>query len=204
MGRSSLFRPSQELRELELLQELEKNPIVSQRELSNKFGSALGVTNACLKEMVQKEWIRIMILDHHKTGYYLTLKGLGEKARLTLRLISWTMEHYSTLKEIIGRRLLEMQRSGIERIVFYGVGDEMEVALAALQRTSLKLVGIVEDEDRFVPQIVFGYEIEPVGRVNDLRPDSILITAFAELETRRERLEKLVNKRLIPIHDICS
>ena len=204
MGRSSLFRPSQELRELELLQELEKNPIVSQRELSNKFGSALGVTNACLKEMVQKEWIRIMILDHHKTGYYPTLKGLGEKARLTLRLISWTMEHYSTLKEIIGRRLLEMQRSGIERIVFYGVGDEMEVALAALQRTSLKLVGIVEDEDRFVPQIVFGYEIEPVGRVNDLRPDSILITAFAELETRRERLEKLVNKRLIPIHDICS
>lgn len=59
MSRLDLFKPPQEIRELNLLQELEKNPIVSQRELSNKFGIALGVTNACLKRMVRQGWIRI-------------------------------------------------------------------------------------------------------------------------------------------------
>ena len=49
MANLDSFKPPQEIRELNLLQELEKNPIISQRELSNKFGIALGVTNACLK-----------------------------------------------------------------------------------------------------------------------------------------------------------
>ena len=71
MSKLDLFKPPQEMRELNLLQELEKNPIVSQRELSNKFGIALGVTNACLKRMARRGWIRIMGLNHHKIGYYL-------------------------------------------------------------------------------------------------------------------------------------
>ena len=148
MRNLDLFRPPQEMRELNLLQELEKNPIISQRELSNKFGIALGVTNACLKRMVRRGWIRITGFNHRKIGYYLTPKGFAEKTKLTLHLISWTVQHYSALKEIIGRKFLEMQNSGIERIVFYGVSDEMEVAYVTLQGVHLKLVGIVEDEDK--------------------------------------------------------
>jgi DNA-binding MarR family transcriptional regulator len=61
MPNVDLFRLSQEMRELNLLQELEKNPVVSQRELSNKFGIALGMTNACLRKMVQRGWIRVRV-----------------------------------------------------------------------------------------------------------------------------------------------
>src|SRR3989304_5150191 len=114
MGSIELFRPPQEMRELSLLQELEKNPIVSQRALSKKFGIALGVTNACLKRMVRSGWIQIRGLNHHKIGYFLTPKGFAEKAKLTLHLISWTVQHYSTLKDLIGKRLLEMENEGIE------------------------------------------------------------------------------------------
>jgi len=48
MRNLDLFRPPLEMRELNLLQELEKNRLFP-AELSNKFGIALGVTNACLK-----------------------------------------------------------------------------------------------------------------------------------------------------------
>ena len=41
-----------------------------------------------------------------------------------------------------------MQNKGVERIVFYGVSDEMEIAYVTLQGLNLKLVGIVEDEDK--------------------------------------------------------
>jgi len=88
MGNLEIFKPPQEIRELNLLQELEKNPVISQRELSHKFGIALGVTNACLKRMVRRGWIRIMYFDHHMIGYYLAPKGFAEKANLTLHLIS--------------------------------------------------------------------------------------------------------------------
>ena len=202
MTNLDLFKPPQEMRELNLLQELEKNPVISQRELSHKFGIALGVTNACLKRMARRGWIRIMSQNHHKIGYFLTPRGFTEKAKLTLHLISWTVQHYSTLKDLIGERLLEMQNKGIERIVFYGVSDEMEVAYITLQGINLKLVGIVEDDEKLNPKIIFGHEVEPVSRIQKLNPQGVLITSLERCDQREERLRTLLDDKKVHITDI--
>jgi DNA-binding MarR family transcriptional regulator len=200
----NFFKPSEELRDLRLLEELDRTPIISQRELSHKFGIALGVTNACLKRMVRKGWIRIRGFDHRKIGYYLTPKGFVEKSRLTFHLVSGIVQHYSELKQVISERLLEMQRDGRQRIVFYGVSDEMEVAYITLQGVNLKLVGIVEDDGKFTPQFIFGYELESVSRINELNPDCILITSLEESEKKKRKLQTLVNHEEVHISDICA
>jgi DNA-binding MarR family transcriptional regulator len=202
MGNLDLFRPPQGIRELSLLQELEKNPIVSQRELSNKFGIALGVTNACLKRMARRGWIRIMSLDHRRIGYFLTPKGFAERAKLTLHLVSWTVKHYSTLKDIIGERLLEMRNKGVERIVFYGVSDEMEIAYITIQGVDLKLIGIVEDEDKINRKEIFGFELKDIREVEMLRPDAVLITSLANQAERTEKLANLIDVERIRIWSI--
>src|SRR4030042_2180830 len=202
MGNLDLFRPPQEMRELSLLQELEKNPVISQRELSHKFGIALGVTNACLKRMARRGWIRIMNLNHHKIGYYLTPKGFAEKANLSLHLISWTVQHYSTLKEIIGRKLLEMENSGVKRIVFYGISDEMEIAYITLQGVNLKLIGIVEDQEKINRAEILGFEVKDLGEIETLKPDAILITSLTGLDERKERLRQMADVTRGRIWDI--
>jgi DNA-binding MarR family transcriptional regulator len=199
----NIFKPSNETRDLRLLEELERNPIISQRELSHKFGIALGVTNACLRRMARKGLIRIRDLNRRRIGYYLTPKGLVEKARLTLRLISFRVQHYAELKRIVGKRFLEMQHDGMKRIVFYGVSDEMEVAYVTLQGVNLKLVGIVEDDEKVTPQIIFGYELEPVSRINELRPDCVLVTSLVGSEEKKEKLRTLIDTTHISINDIC-
>jgi len=199
----TIYKPSDEMRQLRLLEELEKNPVVSQRELSHKFGIALGVTNACLKRMARKGLIRIRDLNHRRIGYYLTAKGFSEKAKLTLHLISYIVHHYSELKKIIAERLLEMQSHGLQRIVFYGVSDEMEVAYITLQGVNLKLVGIVDDDEKVRSRIIFGYEIEPVSRVQELKPDCILITCLIENERKRRILKEIFGSNSIYIKDIC-
>jgi DNA-binding MarR family transcriptional regulator len=201
---SNIFKPSDGMRDLRLLEELERNPIVSQRELSHKFGIALGLTNACLKRMARKGLIRIRGLNHRKIGYYLTPKGFAEKAKLSFHLISYIVQHYSELKKIIGQRLLEMQSDGLQRIAFYGVSDEMEVAYVTLQGVNLKLVGIVDDDEKMTSRIIFGYEIEPVSRVQELKPDGILITSLTENEQKRERLKGIFKQNSICIKDICA
>ena len=198
----NIFKPSEEMRDLRLLEELEKNPIVSQRELSHRFGIALGVTNACLRRMARKGWIRIRDLNPRKIGYYLTPKGMLEKTRLTIHLISFRVQHYSELKKVIANRLLEMQRGGMQRIVFYGVSDEMEVAYITLQGVNLKLVGIVEDDEKYTPQFIFGYELESVSRINELNPDCVLITSLTESEQKRERLKVILDVDQILVKDI--
>jgi hypothetical protein len=96
-----------------------------------------------------------------------------------------------------------MQRNGLQRVVFYGVSDEMEVAYITLQGVNLKLVGIVEDDEKFEAQIIFGFELEPVSRVKELKPDCILITSLTENGKKRERLEKIYGSNSICIKDIC-
>jgi len=205
MGNQNLgiFKPSEEIRELRLLEELERNPIISQRQLSHKFNIALGVTNACLRRMVRKGWIRIRGLSHRKIGYYLTPIGFAEKTKLSLHMISYTIQHYSELKKMISQRLLELERDGFHRIVFYGISDEMEVAYITLQGVNLKLVGIVEDDDKLKPQILLGYELEPVSRIKELKPDCILITSLEENDLKKEKLKSLLDISQICIKDIC-
>ena len=199
----NLFKPSDKLRDLRFLEELEKNPIISQRELSHKFGIALGVTNACLKRMARKGWIQIRGLNHRKIGYYLTPRGFSEKAKLTFHQISFIVQHYSELKKIISQRYLEMQRDGMKRIAFYGVSEEMEVAYVTLQGVNLQLVGIVEDDEKCKPQIIFGFELEPVSRIQEIKPDCILITTLADSELKKHRLRNILDRRGICIKDIC-
>ena len=200
-----VFKPPQEIRELNLLQELERNPIISQRELSHKFGIALGVTNACLKRMARRGWIRITNMDHRRIGYYLTPKGLAEKTKLTLRLVSWTVQHYSTLKDIIGERLLEIQNKGIERIVFYGVSDEMEIAYVTLQGVKVQLAGIVEDEEKMgQKQEVFGFELKKVEQIGTLKPDAVIITSPVDQEKKVQKLRELVDFEKVKIFDIST
>lgn len=204
MTNLDLFKPPQEIRELNLLQELERNPIISQRQLSHKFGIALGVTNACLKRMVRRGWIRMMNQDHRKIGYFLTPKGFAEKAKLTFHMISWTVQHYSAIKDIIGERLLEMQRKGAERIVFYGVSDEMEIAYVTLQGLNLKLVGIVEDEDKIDKKESFGFELKGIKQIATLNPDAVLITSLIGQDGKREKLGKFIDIERVQVSNIST
>ena len=197
-----LTKPPLEFRELNLLKELEANPVISQRELSHKLGFALGVTNACLKRMVERGWVRMAELNHRKTGYYLTPEGTSKKARLTLHLISWTVKHYSTLRNLIGRRLVEMERAGVRLVVFYGVTDEMEIAYISLHGVSMRLVGIIEDEDKTLEREKFGFELEGIGKVRVLNPDAALVTSLADKEERIRKLKNVLDLEKTKIYDI--
>lgn len=188
-----LFKPSEHMRDLQLLEEIEQNPRVSQRELSSKFGIALGVTNACIKRMARSGLIRLRGFPPRRIAYYLTPKGFTEKTKLTLRFLSYNIQHYSEMKKLISKRLLEIESSGAKRVLFYGVGDEMEVAYITLQRVNLTLVGIVDDDEKKLGKELFGYRVQKPETISSLRPDVVLITSLANggklLEGLKERID---------------
>jgi DNA-binding MarR family transcriptional regulator len=191
---NTLFKPSEAMRDFQFLEELEKTPNLSQRELSNKFGIALGVTNACLKRMARRGWIRLRKIPPRRIGYYLTPKGFAEKAKLTMTFLSYNIHHYSRLKAMIGERFLEMASQGVKRIVFYGVSEEMEVAYVTLQGTNMELVAIVDDNDDVKGKNILGREARDPGELDNVRADAILITSIQDREKIRKSLKKRKHK----------
>lgn len=189
-----LFKPSESMRDLQFLEELEKTPNLSQRELSNKFGIALGVTNACLKRMVRRGWIRLTKVPPRRIGYYLTPKGFAEKARLTMTFLSYNIHHYTNLKAMITEKLLEMTSQGTKRVIFWGVSDEMEIAYVTLQGTEMKLVAIVDDNHGVNGKNILGEQIHGPDVIDSLKPDAILITSILDEERILRKLKKRNNK----------
>jgi DNA-binding MarR family transcriptional regulator len=175
----TLFKPSERMRDLQFLEEIEQNPKISQRELSHKFGIALGVTNACIKRMARRGLIKLKGIPPRRIAYYLTPKGFTEKTKLTLSFFSYNIHHYAEMKKQFSKKLLEMQDSGVKRVAFYGVSDEMEVAYITLQGLDMELVGIV-DEGKNHGEKVFGYKVISSKEVKDLDADAILITSMKD------------------------
>ena len=199
MKNLQIFRPLPQLRELNLLQELEKTPIVSQRELAIRSGIALGATNNCLKRMAEREWIQMKGMNGHRMAYYLTTKGISEKNRLASEMVSRAIEHYVWIKGLMREKLLEMQNAGVRRIALYGVGDEMEIAYTTLQEFDLKLVGITEDEEMFGKVEVRGFKLTPVEHIKELDPEGILVTSLSRMEERMKKLEKYIETSAVKI-----
>jgi DNA-binding MarR family transcriptional regulator len=183
------YKPGEPLRDLRFLTELEQNPNVSQRELAHKLDIALGVTNACLKKMVRRGWIKIKKIPPRRIGYYLTPHGFAEKSKLTYRFLSNTIHQYAAAKKDISDRLLALRQAGVRRIVFYGVSDEMEIAYITLHGTGLELVGIVDDDPAKQNAKFFDFVIRSPEELATWGPDGILITVVKARKEIRKRLE---------------
>jgi len=95
---------------LRLLDEIKKRPEMTQRELSSSLGISLGKVNFLLKALIDKGHVKV---DNFKKSnnksaylYYLTPKGMEEKARFTYRFLKRKMKEYEDLEQEI-RRLKE-------------------------------------------------------------------------------------------------
>jgi DNA-binding MarR family transcriptional regulator len=191
--------PLPQLRELRLLQELEKTALVSQRDLAIRSGMALGATNTCLRRMAERGWIQVRNTNGRRREYYLTQGGISEKERLVSEMISRAVEHYAWIKGLMRGKLLEMQNAGIRRVAFFGVSHETEIAYTTLQGLNLKLVGIIEDGGAMSLKELFGFEVTAIQDVRTLAADGILVTSLSGWEECIRRLGEYIETSSVMI-----
>lgn len=90
-----------------ILKELEANPEISQRELAKELGISLGKANFCIQALIEKGLIKARNFknSHNKKAYiyYLTPKGIEDKARVTMQFLKIKMDEYYELKTEIER-----------------------------------------------------------------------------------------------------
>lgn len=89
----------------QLLKLLEENPELSQRQIASVLGISLGKVNFCLRALIKQGWIKAGNFssnpDKKAYAYLLTLKGIEEKGRVTLRFLAKKQEEYELLEREI-------------------------------------------------------------------------------------------------------
>ncbi len=93
----------------EILRELHKKPLSSQRELATGLGFSLGKLNYCLKELQKKGLIKFQNfqrksdkINHLK--YVITPKGIAERTKLTINFMKRKMQEYDELKKELNKK----------------------------------------------------------------------------------------------------
>ena len=101
--------------EYRVMQLLERQPDLTQRQLSQKLGVSLGKTHYIVKSLVDIGWIKLgnFRRSNNKLGYMylLTPQGIVEKTAITTRFLARKQQEYEALREEIKllRKELEQQ-----------------------------------------------------------------------------------------------
>jgi FlaA1/EpsC-like NDP-sugar epimerase len=101
---------------------------------------------------------------------------------------------FREMKKAISRKLLEMQQSGVKRVAFFGVSDEMEIAYITLEGSEMKLIGILDEDVETQGIEVFGHKVVSPKEVKNLKPDAILISTMKERPANYKSLTKQMER----------
>ncbi len=78
---------------------------MSQRQIASALGLSLGKVNFCLRALIRKGSVKMANFSRSPNKkayvYLLTLKGMEEKGRVTLRFLAKKQEEYEALKQEI-------------------------------------------------------------------------------------------------------
>jgi DNA-binding MarR family transcriptional regulator len=163
-----------DIRELEILERLENNGHLTQRDLSKDVGIALGLVNHLLKKMVTKGWIKIKNIDSKKIRYLITPEGAREKSSLLYKRAESTIHFYLEAKRVIKDKVIHLKNEGIEDVSIYGINHISEVLFIVLKELGLELASVVEVKKE--GEEWFGYKV--IGMEEFVKnKDSVLVFA---------------------------
>ena len=100
-----------------LLNLLEKNPSLSQRQLAATLNISLGKTNYCLNALKQKGWVKWCNFSSNPNkfiyAHILTPSGIREKLCLTVHFLNRKQEEYEQLRKEIIQLQTEIEQTSI-------------------------------------------------------------------------------------------
>jgi hypothetical protein len=192
------------------MSEIEGGASVSQRSLSGSLGIALGMTNLLLRRLVRKGWVRVTHVRPNRVGYFLTPRGIAEKARMSRNYFHKSVEFYASARDRIQASLAALSRewpaaSGPtpqnKPVVFLGTGEAAEIGYLCLQETDLTLVGVVDFQGR--PRF-YGVPVYPADSVTrellaELSSEPVVIVCFSDAEQNQACLDRIG----IPRERVC-
>ncbi len=165
-----------DIRELEILERLEGNGHLTQRDLSKEVGIALGLVNHLLKKMVQKGWIKIKNIDAKKIRYLITPEGAREKSSLLYKRVESTIHFYLDAKRVIKEKVIHLKNEGIEGVSIYGINHISEVLFIVLKELGLELNSVVDEKKE--GKEWFGYKVIGIDQFVKSNTSVLILASF--------------------------
>jgi len=136
--------------DLQILEQIEQNPDITQADLAARLGVAIGSVNWYLKRLVNKGYIKVRQMQRRRLRYLITPHGVAEKARLTASFMEVSMRLYRETRQVAKRYLAEVRQAGYDEVHVEGDNDLTEVChLTCLEQG----IRVVNDRQPSIPTL---------------------------------------------------
>lgn len=188
------FSPTNKLKELRLLQHIEKKSETTQKEIAMVIEAAPSMVNVYIDELEKKQY---MIRDYKSpkvVRYNITKEGIKRKNYLAITYFHELLEHYRTAEETIEKFLKKLENKGYKNVLIYGAGEVSETILGVIKcRTNidLNILALIDDDESRQNEQIEGYTIISRDEISEYIHDGIIIASYTFEDDITNRLKEI-------------
>lgn len=154
------------MRDLNLLEEIERNPDTTQADLATRIGVAVGTVNWHLKRLIAKGYVKVKRAERRKLRYIITPEGISLRAKLTVAYIEQSMALYRDTRDQAKDLIEDIKAAGYRRVRVDGNSEISDVCRLTCIEQGVEVVEQPQEAPRI---IVAGRDLElelpPAGEV---------------------------------------
>ena len=132
-----------------ILDLIEKNKNITQREIGESIEVAVSMINNYLDEYEEKGLIKRKYHSTKTVEYFVTKKGVERKKLLNIRYLKDSQIVYQSAKNNIISFLNQIVDKGFKKILLYGAGEVAEILLQPIvldKNIPIKVLAIIDDD----------------------------------------------------------
>ena len=177
-------------KELRLLSEIDTDPEATQRQLSDRMGVALGLTNIMVRNLAQRGYVKVVESTWKRRLYTLTPRGFSYRVKLMVNYFHRVLENYQEIRQSLREHLEPLALNGESRIAIIGTSEFAELVFLGLKELG------IEDMDFFGsnPDGEHKFLGMPINDIEDLQPEEYERVVIAMLTGWEELLEDLTSR----------
>lgn len=191
---NSFFKPTVLYKEYMILDMIEKNSNITQREISRTIGIAVSMVNDHLDQYEKSKLINRKKHSTKTVEYFVTRKGSERRKLLNIWYLKSSHKIYLSAKDNISNFLNQIIVKGFKRILLYGAGEVAEIMLQVMNDDNtlpLEVVAIIDDNPSKKGKIIVNLPIIQKEEINQYDHDGILISSYKHHESIKLNLKDI-------------
>jgi len=113
--------------EYDLLNEIAQDSMLTQANLSDRLGIAVGSVNWYIKRLITRGWVKVSHLDRTRLKYDLTPSGMKVFTQRAMLYARDSLKVYGDYRQKAKALVLELKQAGIEQVYLDGEDEVVDI-----------------------------------------------------------------------------
>jgi DNA-binding MarR family transcriptional regulator len=194
MSDNQFIKPTVLYKEYMILDMIEKNPNITQREISKTLGIAVSMVNDHIDQYEKDKLIKRKKHSTKTVEYFVTKKGTERRKLLNIWYLKSSHSVYLSAKDNITSFLNQIIDKGFKKILLYGAGEVAEIMLKVMNddnQIPLEVVAVIDDNKDRIGEKLVNRPIITLDELSKYNHDGIMISSYKHHETIHSNLIKI-------------